>query len=151
MSCSSSFACGAVAAVAPLPDTQCSVGSAGRLIQELQTKATASTTPQSLGAGDAAKLHHLLRSAHFTKPDGKHLSPAGEYNLRLGVIKELHPDLIATHQGDSPATCIAHESRHMQLYRNLSCETHMQLSEHTVYARCVPQTRSSTQTFVPWR
>lgn len=75
---------------------------AGRLIQELQTKATASTAPQSLGAGDAAKLHHLLRSAHFAKPDGKHLSPAGEYNLRLGVIKELHPDLIATHQGDSP-------------------------------------------------
>lgn len=25
---------------------------------------------------------------------------AGEYNLRLGVIKELRPDLIATHQGD---------------------------------------------------
>lgn len=73
--------------------------SAGRLIQELQTKATATTTPQSLGAGDAAKLHHLLRAAHFANPDGKHLSPAGEYNLRLGVMKELHPDLIATHQG----------------------------------------------------
>ncbi len=28
------------------------------------------------------------------------LLPAGEYNLRLGVMKELHPDLIATHQGD---------------------------------------------------
>lgn len=26
--------------------------------------------------------------------------PPGEYNLRLGVMKELHPDLIATHQGD---------------------------------------------------
>ena len=26
---------------------------------------------------------------------------AGEYNLRLGVIKELHPDLIATHQSDA--------------------------------------------------
>ncbi len=30
---------------------------------------------------------------------GTHLSPAGEYNLRLGVMKELRPDLIATHQG----------------------------------------------------
>jgi hypothetical protein len=28
------------------------------------------------------------------------LSPAGEYNLRLGVMKELHPDLIATYQGE---------------------------------------------------
>lgn len=72
---------------------------AGRLIQELQIKADEYTAPETLSAGDAAKLHHLLRSAHFTKPDGKHLSPAGEYNLRLGVIKELHPDLIATHQG----------------------------------------------------
>ena len=25
---------------------------------------------------------------------------AGEYNLRLGVIKELRPELVATHQGD---------------------------------------------------
>ena len=24
----------------------------------------------------------------------------GEYNLRLGVMKELHPELIATHQGE---------------------------------------------------
>lgn len=24
---------------------------------------------------------------------------AGEYNLRLGIMKELHPDMVATHQG----------------------------------------------------
>lgn len=24
---------------------------------------------------------------------------AGEYNLRLGILKELHPEIIATHQG----------------------------------------------------
>jgi DNA topoisomerase VI subunit B len=82
----------------------------GRLVDELQTKATASTAPQSLGAGDAAKLHHLLRSAHFAKPDGKHLSPAGEYNLRLGVIKELHPDLIATHEGAFPRFNLSREA-----------------------------------------
>eukprot|EP00967_Tisochrysis_lutea_P040253 scaffold48337_cov19-Tisochrysis_lutea.AAC.1 len=29
---------------------------------------------------------------------GSHLSPAGEYNLRLGVMKELRPELIATYQ-----------------------------------------------------
>lgn len=27
------------------------------------------------------------------------LSPAGEYNLRLGIIKELHPDMVATFSG----------------------------------------------------
>lgn len=27
------------------------------------------------------------------------LSPAGEYNLRLGIIKELHPDMVATYAG----------------------------------------------------
>jgi DNA topoisomerase VI subunit B len=32
---------------------------------------------------------------------GDHLSPAGEYNLRLGVLKELRPELIATHQGEA--------------------------------------------------
>ena len=30
---------------------------------------------------------------------GAHLSPAGEYNLRLGVMKEMKPELIATYQG----------------------------------------------------
>ncbi len=27
------------------------------------------------------------------------MSCAGEYNLRLGILKELHPEIIATHQG----------------------------------------------------
>lgn len=27
------------------------------------------------------------------------LSPAGEYNLHLGIIKELHPDMVATYSG----------------------------------------------------
>jgi len=25
---------------------------------------------------------------------------AGEYNLRLGILKELNPELVATHQGE---------------------------------------------------
>ena len=25
----------------------------------------------------------------------------GEYNLRLGIVKELQPELVATHQGDA--------------------------------------------------
>ena len=47
------------------------------------------------------RLHQLLHEARFDDPDGAHLSPAGEYNLRLGVIKELRPELIATHQGSA--------------------------------------------------
>lgn len=36
-------------------------------------------------------------------PNGAPTAPtaAGEYNLRLGVMKELAPELIATHQGDA--------------------------------------------------
>ena len=26
---------------------------------------------------------------------------SGEYNLRLGIVKELQPELVATHQGDA--------------------------------------------------
>ena len=46
------------------------------------------------------RLHQLLHEARFDEPNGDHLSPAGEYNLRLGVMKELRPELIATHQGE---------------------------------------------------
>jgi DNA topoisomerase VI subunit B len=39
----------------------------------------------------------LLRDAKFPKPTGACLSPAGEYNLRLGILKELKPDVVATY------------------------------------------------------
>eukprot|EP00472_Partenskyella_glossopodia_P001009 CAMPEP_0197542394 /NCGR_PEP_ID=MMETSP1318-20131121/67680_1 /TAXON_ID=552666 /ORGANISM="Partenskyella glossopodia, Strain RCC365" /LENGTH=630 /DNA_ID=CAMNT_0043101653 /DNA_START=152 /DNA_END=2045 /DNA_ORIENTATION=+ len=42
------------------------------------------------------QLTSLLREAKFTKPSGRCLSPAGEYNLRLGIIKELNPEIVAT-------------------------------------------------------
>jgi DNA topoisomerase VI subunit B len=43
------------------------------------------------------QLTQLLREAKFAPPNGKCLSPAGEYNLRLGIIKEIDPDFVATH------------------------------------------------------
>ncbi len=46
------------------------------------------------------RLHQLLHDAKFSDPRGSHLSPVGEYNLRLGVMKELRPELIATYQGE---------------------------------------------------
>ncbi|KAI9113053.1 hypothetical protein K1719_015985 [Acacia pycnantha] len=40
------------------------------------------------------RIHQLLRQAKFHDPSGGCPSPAGEYNLRLGIIKELHPDMV---------------------------------------------------------
>lgn len=42
------------------------------------------------------RLTSLLKSVSiFKPPDGSCLSPAGEYNLRLGIMKELHPEVRA--------------------------------------------------------
>lgn len=42
------------------------------------------------------QLTTLLRAAKFPAPSDKCLSPAGEYNLRLGIMKELEPQVVAT-------------------------------------------------------
>ena len=42
---------------------------------------------------ESRMLHYHLAVTGF--PEG-----AGEYNLRLGITKELHPDMVATHQGE---------------------------------------------------
>ena len=56
-------------------------------------------SPQELDQRQLLRLHQLLHEVRFPDPDGSHLSPAGEYNLRLGVMKELRPELVATHAG----------------------------------------------------
>lgn len=54
--------------------------------------------PGTLDAGQVAWLHQELRDNQAIKdPTTECLSPAGEYNMRLGVIKELHPSMVATH------------------------------------------------------
>eukprot|EP00877_Chromochloris_zofingiensis_P003200 jgi/Chrzof1/12881/Cz07g10220.t1 len=73
---------------------------AGRLVEEMRSGVDMQTDPKELTTQQVVRLHQLLHEAKFSDPSGSHLSPAGEYNLRLGVIKELHPDLIATYQGD---------------------------------------------------
>eukprot|EP00878_Enallax_costatus_P004292 GHUV01004523.1.p1 GENE.GHUV01004523.1~~GHUV01004523.1.p1 ORF type:complete len:513 (+),score=171.62 GHUV01004523.1:484-2022(+) len=74
---------------------------AGRLVGELRAGGvTASSSPKDLTTQQIVRLHQLLHEVRFSDPSGSHLSPAGEYNLRLGVMKELHPDLIATYAGD---------------------------------------------------
>jgi hypothetical protein len=50
-----------------------------------------------------ARLTRLLREVRiFAPPDGSCLSPVGEYNLRLGVTKELRPDYVATYSMPKP-------------------------------------------------
>ncbi|KAK9811024.1 hypothetical protein WJX73_007287 [Symbiochloris irregularis] len=73
---------------------------AGRLIDEMRAGVEADMAPQELDGKQIMRLHQLLHEAKFKDPDGAHLSPAGEYNLRLGITKELNPDLVATHKGD---------------------------------------------------
>ncbi|KAK9916719.1 hypothetical protein WJX75_006211 [Coccomyxa subellipsoidea] len=74
---------------------------AGRLIAEMRCGVDEDTLPGELDNKQVVSLHQLLHEAKFKDPDKDHLSPAGEYNLRLGILKELNPELVATHQGDA--------------------------------------------------
>lgn len=68
-----------------------------RLITEIGSSITPEMSVDSLTPPLVHKLSRLLSVAKFDKPSGNCLSPAGEYNLRLGIMKELKPDLVATH------------------------------------------------------
>jgi DNA topoisomerase-6 subunit B len=72
---------------------------AGRIIEEMRSGAEPHMAPDELTERHILRLHQLLHEVRFPDPDGGHLSPAGEYNLRLGVMKELHPELVATSAG----------------------------------------------------
>nr|GEX02849.1 DNA topoisomerase 6 subunit B [Tanacetum cinerariifolium] len=70
---------------------------AERLIGEMGPDFTPKTAVKSLTSQQIVRMHQLFRQAKFDDPSGDCLSPAGEYNLRLGIIKELHPDMVATY------------------------------------------------------
>lgn len=70
---------------------------ATRLITELGSEFTANMPVCELTLNHIRQLDSLLHEARFEKPDGACLSPAGEYNLRLGITKELGPKLVATY------------------------------------------------------
>ena len=74
---------------------------ANRLARELGPGFSASMHPKNVSDKGGARIQQLLASARFSDPSGECLSPAGEYNLRLGVMKELGPDWIASYA--SPA------------------------------------------------
>ena len=71
----------------------------GRLIDEMRGGVDPETSPADLTNQQVIRIHQVLHQARFSDPNADHLSPAGEYNIRLGVMKEIQPDLVATHQG----------------------------------------------------
>ncbi|KAJ6821162.1 DNA topoisomerase 6 subunit B [Iris pallida] len=72
---------------------------AERLIEEMGTDFSPKMSVKSLTSQQIVRIHQLFRQAKFDDPSGDCLSPAGEYNLRLGIIKELQPDMVATYAG----------------------------------------------------
>ena len=60
---------------------------------------------------------------------------AGEYNLRLGITKELHPDMVATYQGVAGTT--AFQSFHLLVGR------HLQAASCAAYVTCSQQLRAA--------
>ena len=69
---------------------------AGRMIAELRLGKEQEVN--ALEHKQIVQLAHLMRDAKFDAPPGDCLSPVGEYNLRLGIMKELRPELVATFQ-----------------------------------------------------
>jgi DNA topoisomerase VI B subunit len=74
---------------------------AERLIGEMGPDFSPKTLVKSLTSQQIVRIHQLFRQAKFDDPSGDCLSPAGEYNLRLGIIKELQPDMVATYSGSA--------------------------------------------------
>lgn len=76
---------------------------AGRLVDELGKGFEPGMSPREVTDTQATRIQQLLSYARFADPDGGCLSPAGEYNLRLGIMKELAPDWIASYVGPALA------------------------------------------------
>ncbi|KAI3449912.1 hypothetical protein Pfo_006577 [Paulownia fortunei] len=74
---------------------------AERLIGEMGPDFGPKMPVKSLTSQQIVRIRQLFRQAKFDDPSGDCLSPAGEYNLRLGIIKELHPDMVATYSGSA--------------------------------------------------
>ncbi|KAL9256415.1 DNA topoisomerase 6 subunit B-like protein [Drosera capensis] len=74
---------------------------AERLIGEMGPDFNPKMPVKSFTSQQIVRIHQLFRQAKFDDPSGDCLSSAGEYNLRLGIIKELHPDMVATYSGSA--------------------------------------------------
>lgn len=55
-------------------------------------------SPSAVSGSKVAALLQVLRDdSSIREPSSRCLSPAGEYNMRLGVLKELKPRIVATY------------------------------------------------------
>ena len=64
------------------------------------------------------------------------LSPAGEYNLRLGIMKELQPDMVATYAGRLDLLLVWNAWSNYYILWETKFETHLHLSAFLVDYRC---------------
>eukprot|EP00613_Pedinella_sp_CCMP2098_P052306 CAMPEP_0171895878 /NCGR_PEP_ID=MMETSP0992-20121227/47277_1 /TAXON_ID=483369 /ORGANISM="non described non described, Strain CCMP2098" /LENGTH=749 /DNA_ID=CAMNT_0012523849 /DNA_START=66 /DNA_END=2312 /DNA_ORIENTATION=+ len=83
---------------------------AARIVAELGAWAQ-EDTPKGVAAASTKvmALTQALRDVTlFKPPDGKCLSPAGEYNLRLGIQKEVDPVFVATYTMPKPSANEGH-------------------------------------------
>eukprot|EP00752_Nemacystus_decipiens_P009889 g8822.t1 len=69
-----------------------------RIIAELGEGFHPKMAPSELSVKMVSRLTQMLKDVkRFKPPDGACLSPAGEYNLRLGIMKEMQPLYVATY------------------------------------------------------
>jgi DNA topoisomerase VI B subunit len=89
---------------------------ANRLLAEFGAKEGFAADMKCDGVTDKQvhRMTQVMKQVKFAPPDGGALSPAGEYNLRLGILKEIQPEktamgehLVATHQ-EKPAVFEGH-------------------------------------------
>ncbi|CAM9660593.1 unnamed protein product, partial [Ectocarpus sp. 13 AM-2016] len=79
-----------------------------RIIAELGEGFHPKMHPSELTVKMVSRLTQMLRDVkRFKPPDGACLSPAGEYNLRLGIMKEMQPMYVATFS-EKPAVLEGH-------------------------------------------
>ena len=71
-----------------------STNTAGKICRSVGVEGA---SPENLSTAKIAALCQVLRDEGAIKPPAAScLSPAGEYNMRLGVLKELRPTMVAT-------------------------------------------------------
>ena len=59
-------------------------------------------------------LQTVLKNHKWPAPNGKALSPAGGYNMFLGILKEFKPDLVVTEE--MPPAVFEGHVRHFPLF-----------------------------------
>ena len=80
-----------------------------KLIERLGKAFDEDMGPDELDDKQITRLVQVLRSTNdlFRNPDGNCLSPAGEYNLNLGINKVVKPDIVTTYR-DKPGAYDGH-------------------------------------------